>query len=662
VAVSTDRGTVDMTSVATLSLRARGLFQDLISEIESRNDGEPVSAEAVTDALERFTLWAGNLGAMKVPAAKLSLDSRLASAPEIKDQICQQLQELAEALEELIGITNGLNPNRRIKEDDIEASDSGSEAEDEDEDEDDNESDLSASDTCGPADEAHIILEVISECLKFLFKIGILIRKSGNPDRDRFKRALQVSEAFPHTWDVTYVRERHPKLGPSSLNWLSTRLGSTVSKRRQFIKYCRDHKTRLAEGATAPGPTNTAPLAEGMSAKALTEKLSSKATEQVSSKATTFFQPAQQQLLMAAADDEEEDDDAVSLLSASTTTESLAALRLPRLTDLSPEQQPFECPICFTLQAFKHEKSWRAHAFRDLKAYVCTVGNECESELFGDRASWFEHEVKHHRARYTCTLCEAVSSATRRELETHILSVHGSFPKDQLGMLEDAGRKYPVEYKASECPFCDDWSTSLRAKADAKEKWVVATIRDGDVLVSADRFRRHVAVHQEQLAIFAVPRGTDHNASVGSASGSVAGSMSTRSSFSSSQDENYNDMPTDQDHDPSSVRQLGAEQRYKCNWSGCNKSYSMLNLLNAHIIMRAHGTKRTPGEFPHAASLAETETEAPSGVPGEGNQAAAGISEDRLDDFIYLEKALRISNQEHAVEELRSEFRVRVSV
>ena len=55
-----------------------------------------VSASAVMDALERFALWAGNLGAMRAPSASMSLDSRLSEAEDVHNHICQQLDELVE--------------------------------------------------------------------------------------------------------------------------------------------------------------------------------------------------------------------------------------------------------------------------------------------------------------------------------------------------------------------------------------------------------------------------------------------------------------------------------------------------------------------------------------------------------------------------------------
>ena len=175
-----------------------------------------------------------------------------------------------------------------------------------------------------------MIVQVISECISSLFRLGMLVRKSTH--RDRFKRALQASDhAFPAMFDVDYVRQKHPKLGQE---WLIERLGGGIAKRRQFIKYCRDHRTRLGAEDDAQPPTSGTVVG----------------TERLSSKATTF---------LSAQLDEAVEDDAVSLASASTMKEALARLKLPRLVDLSEDARTFECPICFTLQSFQTEKSWR---------------------------------------------------------------------------------------------------------------------------------------------------------------------------------------------------------------------------------------------------------------------------------------------------------------
>lgn len=182
----------------------------------------------------------------------------------------------------------------------------------------------------GPRDESHMILEVISEAIGSLFRIGILIRRATT--RDRFKQALQASDlAFPPEFDVNYVREKHTKTRSS---WLSARLGGAIAKRRQLISYCRDHRSRLGAEQTLDNGTKSQ-------------------KEDVSSKATTFAPSMDLKEL------EVEEEDAMSFVSASTVTDPASFLQLPSLADLSPERKPFECPICFTLQVFQKEKAWK---------------------------------------------------------------------------------------------------------------------------------------------------------------------------------------------------------------------------------------------------------------------------------------------------------------
>jgi len=94
-------------TISEKSWLVRQRFLDLISLLQDkRQHGTPqtaavVSPAIVTDALERFTLWAGNLGAMRNPRTTLSLDHRLRSseAAEVGTYILRQLDEMVEAVE-----------------------------------------------------------------------------------------------------------------------------------------------------------------------------------------------------------------------------------------------------------------------------------------------------------------------------------------------------------------------------------------------------------------------------------------------------------------------------------------------------------------------------------------------------------------------------------
>ncbi|KAK3314614.1 hypothetical protein B0H66DRAFT_316092 [Apodospora peruviana] len=349
-----------------------------------------------------------------------------------------------------------------------------------------------------------MIVEVIGESITLLFRLGILVRKAS--PTDRFKRALQMSSApFNESFDISYVTEKHPKMKDSGAGWLTTRLGRIISQRRLFIKYSRDHKVRLAfDGAI---PDQLATQTERQSSKASTFHL-----EQLPMSALASATPGTQMQQL----EEEDVDDVMSVMSASTMSDNLSVLRLPSLADLSVDGKPFECPICFTLQHFHREKAWRVHAFRDLKAYVCTAGgpDQCESEYFGDRNTWFEHELYQHRSQYVCALCQDDQPVSRAVFRLHMAESHQQVPEQQVAAVEDLSRQTPTHFDAADCPFCDDWAEQIRQRADTKGKRpmvipAAASRAKSVTLVSATRFKRHVALHQEQLAIFALPRHTE---------------------------------------------------------------------------------------------------------------------------------------------------------
>ncbi|KAL6879174.1 hypothetical protein J3F83DRAFT_725355 [Trichoderma novae-zelandiae] len=482
----------DLAPMQTISAKShvvrRGLLDLMTLMRENCTDGlSDLQHTAAADCLDRFSLWAGNMGAMRSPLSPLSLDQRLGEAVDVREQINRQLDEIIEATTDLTNIIQHVNPRRDTA---VDASIS---------------SDLASAIGLDPtdesndvaSDEADMLLQIISESIKSLLRLGILVRKVA--PRDRFRQALVSSDtAFLEWFDINYVAQRYEKLGNSQL---SNRLGSAIAKRRQFIKYCRDHRSRL--GLDEATRTHDAT-----------------ASERLSSKATTFAPVPDLQMGNIL----EEEYDGISLASASTMANSSSSLKLPQLDDLSRAHEPFECPICFTLRCFKSERAWQIHAFSDLKAYVCTMGGrDCDAEFFGNRDTWFEHELRKHRCQYTCTLCSQ-GNLSFRGLQAHVAESHGLLSDTHLEMLRDAGREIPATFKAKNCPFCDEWADTLLSKTRMKGR---ASDTAPDILVSLSRFKRHVATHQEQLAIFAVPRATEAQDVSGHGSTATLSSVTT---------------------------------------------------------------------------------------------------------------------------------------
>lgn len=82
------------------SRKVQKCFVGLINYLEGNDVPNVISSSEITDALERFALWAGNLGALREPTSKLSLECRLAEAPEIRMQIHEHLDYLLEAIDD----------------------------------------------------------------------------------------------------------------------------------------------------------------------------------------------------------------------------------------------------------------------------------------------------------------------------------------------------------------------------------------------------------------------------------------------------------------------------------------------------------------------------------------------------------------------------------
>lgn len=97
----------------------------------------------------------------------------------------------------------------------------------------------------------------------------------------------------------------------------------------------------------------------------------------------------------------------------------------------------------------------------------------------------------------------------QEDLRAHVLFHHADFPSGQLSILLEQGRLVPSQLKAQDCPFCDDWAQSLHRRRNPRESETELEPNCPDVLVAISKFKKHVATHQEQVAIFTVPKSTD---------------------------------------------------------------------------------------------------------------------------------------------------------
>lgn len=81
--------------------RCRSVRESLVT-LAQENDTKqfPLLIPGLEDILERFILWAGNMGAWHPPHSRMSLDSRLSESPEVRHQIFQLLKDLYQAIQD----------------------------------------------------------------------------------------------------------------------------------------------------------------------------------------------------------------------------------------------------------------------------------------------------------------------------------------------------------------------------------------------------------------------------------------------------------------------------------------------------------------------------------------------------------------------------------
>ncbi|KAK0614453.1 hypothetical protein B0T14DRAFT_528535 [Immersiella caudata] len=487
--------------------------------------GSPFQIEEAQDLSDRFRLWSGNIGASHPPTSKLSLEARLGDVVEVLSGVLGLLDEIIEAADDLLDILSGRRENREFVSSEAPSNALGIGDED---------GDYQGGPTTS---EARDMLDIMSECVSSLFRISVLIQQA--TPRDRFVKALQDRrDPFNEQFDINHVQERYPKLASQDKKWLVERLGRAITSRRQFIRYCREHRERLEQpdhkkildqaqssqpvlltsmgnfpGGDQQNPNNdTLPRSDQPRYGDMIDPTAPTLWTRPSTKASTL-DPARVRAAMAepqAIDDADDADDGKTYSSAASSIgldEGQSRLELPTLADVSQGNREFECILCCGIKKFTRGRAWRRHAYHDLKAYVCTLGEgECGLEMFGDQKAWFDHELKQHRRQWTCAVCKYGPYRSLDTLKAHAGARHPEVDGTQLRTLIDVSQAPLAAIPAQDCPFCDEWEQKLRQTLPQFNSSGQGLGPDVVVTVDPRQFRRHVGTHLQQLALFAVPR------------------------------------------------------------------------------------------------------------------------------------------------------------
>lgn len=97
-----DLAKMNLTSESrSIADRCRGVSESLVTLAQGKDTRQfPLLLPNLEDILDRFILWAGNMGAWHPPYSRMSLESRLSESPEVRQQISQLLIDLYEAIKD----------------------------------------------------------------------------------------------------------------------------------------------------------------------------------------------------------------------------------------------------------------------------------------------------------------------------------------------------------------------------------------------------------------------------------------------------------------------------------------------------------------------------------------------------------------------------------
>lgn len=441
----------------------------------------------IKEQLERLSLFAGNIGALHAPESPMSVESRLKQASDVLLHIKSLLSSLNDVVYELLQITSG---EREGMHSSIEEAD-----------EDINEE----------ISEVGELQDEMEETISRLFRVSFLIRQAA--PTDIFAKALSRNRyLFDDQFDIAHVGEKCPKLSADEHTWLRRRLGRAITQRRQYLSYIRDHREALESVLMNTSDMEDGPAAETQ-AQAITPLLATNpmldTTSRPSyvSKATTV-DPERLTAQRLAAQESDPEDDARSYTTVSRSVddghESSTTVRIPKLDDLRiGNKKEIECPFCFRIKKFKNERVWRKHVFSDLRSYICTFP-DCTTSYFEDINAWFQHEMSYHRVSFKCLLCPNAIFHEEKKYQSHLRKRHPEIQEvedNEIQPAMDLARRPLAQIPASDCPCCSDWADRLSAQAGRTND-----ISSGDIIaVLPTTFKRHLAGHLEQLALFSIP-------------------------------------------------------------------------------------------------------------------------------------------------------------
>ncbi|KAF2821596.1 hypothetical protein CC86DRAFT_458774 [Ophiobolus disseminans] len=479
-------------SIAQAHFRCVDAFHDLLSEKGLHHEPLNLDARPIHDAFNKYKVWAGNMGAMHSGLQwKKSLDYRLREASFYKTQVLRLLEDLRINVEKALSrITNsdsrpstesnvgaGEGPATDLSDDDSpwEVSSDSDQSREHGATRTSNHKlpstpnvpNLSAEPTSG--------VDLVDFIVCCLWKLPI--RRPAPLDRMRESELADAS--YYNHFDILHVRNKFPMLE----RVVAVRLGKAISRRRQLLRYRKNHHSALEDKRVTTGRLVVDSKSVAGRAKiglSPSEAASTRYTHDT--KATTLKLETHNQLPITL--------DTLYAPSTSTSTASEATVESGSEMPLTFPSRPrgddgialqmFVCPYCQTIQSIPTERKWKKHVLSDLQPYVCTFPDcSLHEHIFETQSEWFCHEAQFHRLTWSCNTAGHETFNETSNFLHHMRSAHQNCIRaEQLPALKHVFQR-ATSSPTGDCMLCGKASTCLRS---------------------------HVSRHLKQLALFAIPQ------------------------------------------------------------------------------------------------------------------------------------------------------------
>lgn len=210
------------------------------------------------------------------------------------------------------------------------------------------------------------IFQTTQTTISCLFRLSHAVRRSTK--RDRYATSYRKREdPYDEAFDIAHVGHKFPKLRETA--WLETRLGRAIARRREFIRYSKEHHQRQGKGLKEV-EQEQAPLVTVEHALVQDEKpalLPSAAgpshqfQSSLGSTTASTLDPAQLMVSKDVPQDALDDDQATESSYATTeiTSENEGALKVPPIPEEGEGGKEFECPYCWIVLSLKGNSNRR---------------------------------------------------------------------------------------------------------------------------------------------------------------------------------------------------------------------------------------------------------------------------------------------------------------